>query len=187
MPQSFVVHRFLSGVLILIVLLGTGCQATGTGYLSPNTNLSRLKVVVVPFTNLTTTPDAGKSVTSIFLSEIQIRNPFSLLPLPKETLSGVNPSVFGDSIPNNVRIRLQAQTGADAVLTGVVTEFEYRIGGTTRPVAGFAWSLVSLHTGRTLWAANASRMGSCFWSCRQTLSGMARDLIDEKLQALGGH
>ncbi len=185
MPRFSVFQRFSIGLAILVSLVVPGCATTGAGFVSTNTDLSRLKVVVLPFSNLTTTPDAGKAVTALFLSELQIRHPFPILPLPKDTLSGIRLSRPEDSIAPDIRLRIRSMTGADAALTGVVTEFEYRIGGTTRPVAGLSWSLVSLRTGRILWAANASRMGSCFWSCRQTLSGLARDLIDEKLRKLG--
>lgn len=185
MPSFSVFQRFPIGLAILFSLAIAGCATTGAGFISPNTDLSRLKVVVLPFANLTTTPDAGKAVTALFLSELQIRQPFSILPLSQDTLSGIRLSHTEDSISPDIRLRLRSTTGADAALTGVVTEFEYRIGGTTRPVAGLSWSLISLRTGRILWSANASRMGSCFWSCRQTLSGLARDLIDEKLRKLG--
>ncbi|MHB1606538.1 MAG: hypothetical protein ACYCTV_09145 [Leptospirales bacterium] len=172
---------------VLFFMMMAGCAAPNAEFLSPNTDLPRLKVVVLPFTNLTTTPDAGKAVTEIFLSELHIRHPFPLLPLPKGTPSRTWSPGTVDSIPPDIRTQIQAMTGADAALTGTVTEFEYRVGGTTRPVSALSWTLVSLRTGRILWAANAARMGSCFWSCRKTLSGLTKDLVDEKIRELGTH
>ena len=187
MQRLTIVQQYSIKFSVLFLLMIASCAGPNAEFLSPNTDLPKLKVVVLPFSNLTTTPDAGKAVTEIFLSELQIRHPFSVLPLPKGTLPQTRSTGPEDSLTPDIRARIQAMTGADAALTGTVTEFEYRVGGTTRPVSALSWTLLSLRTGRILWAANASRMGSCFWSCRKTLSGLTKDLVDEKIRELGIH
>ena len=187
MQRLTIVQQYSIKFSVLFLLMIASCAGPNAEFLSPNTDLPKLKVVVLPFSNLTTTPDAGKAVTEIFLSELQIRHPFSVLPLPKGILSRPPSTGPEDSLTPDIRARIQAMTGADAALTGTVTEFEYRVGGTTRPVSALSWTLFSLRTGRILWAANASRMGSCFWSCRKTLSGLTKDLVDEKIHELGIH
>jgi hypothetical protein len=171
-------------LILLLLPVMPGCASSGEEFVAPNTDLSGRKVVVLPFSNLTTTPDAGQAITSIVLSDLRIRHPFVLLPLPEGTLSLPGKERADDFLSQNLRNRIRSMTGADAALVGTVTEYEYRAGGTTRPVTGFSWSLLSLRTGRILWAASASRMGSCFWSCRKTLSSLARDLVDEKIREL---
>jgi hypothetical protein len=179
---SRIVRFSLAGVLLVL----SACHSAGFEYRTPNTNLSGLKVVILPFSNLTTTPDAGKSVTALFVSAVNVRHPFILIDYPeRERLSrSVDPAT--GAVPASVRVRIRSSTGADAVLSGSVTEFEYRVGGATRPVVGMSWTLVSLKTGRVLWAASVSQMGSCFWTCRETVTGLARKLIDEKIARMGG-
>lgn len=179
---SRIVRYSLGGILLVL----SACHSAGFEYRTPNTNLSGLKVVILPFSNLTTTPDAGKSVTAIFVSAVNVRHPFVMIDYPRrERLSrSVDPAT--GAVSATVRTRIRASTGADAVLSGSVTEFEYRVGGATRPVVGMSWTLVSLKTGRVLWAVSVSRMGSCFWTCRETVSGLARTLIDEKIALLRG-
>jgi TolB-like protein len=185
MAHDLVLSRLARIAAASLLLVLPACHSAGFDYRTPNTNLSGLKVVVLPFSNLTTTPDAGKSVTALFVSEVNVRHPFILIDFPDpDLLSGkVDPAT--GSVPVGLRRRIKASTGADAVLSGTVTEFEYRVGGTSRPVVGMSWTLVSMGTGRVLWAASVSRMGSCFWTCRDTVSGLARNLIDEKIVSLG--
>ena len=184
MAHDLVLSRLARIVAASLLLVLPACHSAGFEYRTPNTNLSGLKVVLLPFSNLTTTPDAGKSVTALFVSAVNVRHPFTLIDVPDpERVSGKIDPATG-SIPAELRRRIKASTGADAVLSGAVSEFEYRVGGTTRPVVGLSWTLVSLGTGRVLWAASVSRMGSCFWTCRETVSGLARNLIDEKIVSL---
>ena len=186
MTRLRILGRIPIMMLLLFLLLPemSGCASSGEEFVAPNTDLSGRKVVVLPFSNLTTTPDAGQAVTSIVLTALRIRHPFLLLPLPNGTLSSPAKERADDFLSPDLRGRIRSLTGADAALVGTVTEYEYRAGGTTRPVASFSWSLLSLRTGRTLWTASASRMGSCFWSCRKTLSALSRDLVDEKIREL---
>ncbi len=172
---------FFFTVLFLSVCFLSSCETVPADYQASNTDLSSLKVVVLPFRNLTTTPDAGKAVTALFASDLLIRHPFTLLPLSRQEAIS---SLFSDqSLSAQTRATLKSE-GGDAALTGVVSEFNYEVGGSTRPVVALSWSLISLQTGRILWSANTSRMGSCFWTCRETVSGLASNLIDEQVRKI---
>lgn len=163
-------------------LLLWGCG--GGPYVRNLHSIRHMSVLVLPFKNLTNTPEAGKSITALFISSITIHRTFYLASAGSatvKTLAGIDQT---GSFPNNI-LETLAKEHIDAILFGNVTEYEYRTGlSTTEPIVGFTWKMVSTRTGRTMWAGAVSRLDSCFWFCHDTLSEFGKRLVDSEVRRL---
>jgi len=175
--------RFFGG-LILVLLLMSACVSAGRSSGSLPAAPRPLAVFVQPFSNLTTTPDAGKSLTTLLSSTLLRYREFRLVapetlpfPLP-QNVSATNMSLA-------MRDRLKS-AGIDAVLSGSVIEYTYRSELESEPVVGMNWTMTDLRSGRVLWAASLSGVGSCFLGCSQTLTSLSSDLIGKEVARFVG-
>lgn len=168
---------------LLVLCLGVVFSACSTGSeirsgLLPGSG-APLSVLVLPFLNLTTTPDAGKAVTTILTSELLRRQdlrvvPASSMPVPiPEGVSAIN-------IPASLRDRLKSM-GVDSLLSGSVMEYAYRSELESEPVVGINWVMTDLRTGQVLWSVALSGVGSCFLGCSQTLTSLSGKLIHNEV------
>lgn len=141
---------------------------------------SPLSVLVLPFSNLTTTPDAGKSVTIILISELLRTN--SLRVLSADSLpTGIPSGISAINISPALRDRLKSM-GVEAVLSGSVIEYGYRSELESEPVVGVNWMMTDLGTGKILWSVGVSGVGSCFLGCRETLTSLSGRLIRREVR-----
>lgn len=161
---------------LLILPLVSACSSTSENH-SGRIAVSKtpISVLILPFSNLTTTPDAGKSVTTILTSSLIRKD--SLRIIPSDSLPLLVPSgVSALNIPPGLRDRLKSM-GIDALLSGSVIEYGYRSELESEPVVGMTWMMTDLETGRVLWSVRASGVGSCFFGCSQTLTSLSGKLI----------
>jgi TolB-like protein len=174
----------LAGLTCFLSLLAACASGGGSSGTLPSAPRP-LTVFVQPFANLTTTPDAGRSVTTLLTAqllrrqELRLASPESLpFPLP--------PNVSATNMSLTLRDRLKA-AGLDAILSGSVIEYTYRSELESEPVVGINWTMTDLRTGRVLWSAALSGVGSCFLGCNQTLTSLSTDLIGKEVARFVGH
>jgi TolB-like protein len=179
--SSLVSGRF-SWIVIIVLILGfSGCSSTSenhSGHL-PVSN-APLSVLILPFSNLTTTPDAGKSVTTILISSLIRQNSLRVVSsesIPFEVPGGISAM----NIPPGLRDRLRSM-GVDMILSGSVIEYGYRSELESEPVVGLTWMMTDLASGKILWSVRASGVGSCFWGCSQTLTSLSGKLIRREVE-----
>lgn len=142
-----------------------------------------LSVLVLPFSNLTTTPDAGKSVTTILTTELLRKS--SLRVLPADSLPGIPPGISAINIPPALRDRLKSM-GIEAILSGSVIEYGYRSELESEPVVGVNWMMTDLGSGKVLWSVGLSGVGSCFLGCSETLTSLSGKLIRQEVRRFAG-
>ena len=173
------------GGFVFAFLLLVSCASGGasSGRLPPAPR--PLTLFVQPFANLTTTPDAGKSVTTLLVASLLRRPEMRLasaesLPLP------LPPTVSATNMSLAIRDRLKS-AGIDAILSGSVIEYTYRSELESEPVVGINWTMTDLKTGRVLWSAALSGVGSCFLGCSQTLTSLSTRLIGNEVSRFVRH
>lgn len=171
--------RSVVPLLLLAVLAGcsTGFHLE-RGFInsSPAPQLG-MSVLVVPFQNLTTHPGAGQAVARIMAAEMYQEGLFTVQEAP--SLSMEQPPEDG---PVAEAVAQARAAGADAVLSGSVTEYDYRRGFRKQPVVGASIRLVRTD-GTVLWAVSASEAGSAYLG-RDSLTGAAQRMAMRLVQAL---
>ncbi|MCL5284141.1 MAG: hypothetical protein M1313_00025 [Nitrospirae bacterium] len=180
-PSSkFGIFLLLNALLFTLLLLTGGC---GGSLPPPADPLLGKSVLVLPFENLSQTPEAGRTLSSLFVSSLDLHRAMYLVSATPGIIKDISAVSRSGALPPALLTELSRER-IDAVLFGVVTEYEYRRGLSTEPVVGFTWKMVSTLTGRTLWTGAVSRVDSCFWVCRDTLSSFGRALVDRAVERM---
>ena len=179
--SSHVSGRFSLMVFIVLILGFSGCSSTSENHSGrlPVSN-TPFSVLILPFSNLTTTPDAGKSVTTILTSSLVRQNSLRVVSsgtIPFEVPGGISAM----NIPPGLRDRLRSM-GVDMILSGSVIEYGYRSELESEPVVGLTWMMSDLASGKILWSVRASGVGSCFLGCSQTLTSLSGKLIRREVE-----
>lgn len=185
MGVQFMVLRKLASFSIFMIFFVSACSSTSENHSGqiPVSN-APLSVLILPFSNLTTTPDAGKSVTTIMTSSL-IREA-SLRVVSSDSIPFAIPAgVSAINIPAGLRDRLRS-FGVESLLSGSVIEYGYRSQLESEPVVGVTWMMTNLVTGKVLWSVRASGVGSCFLGCSQTLTSLSGKLIRREVEEFVG-
>ncbi|MHB1925782.1 MAG: hypothetical protein ACYCRD_00735 [Leptospirillum sp.] len=171
-------NRLVTLILLAGILLMGGCGTTRSNESEP---IEHMFVLLLPFKNLTSTPNAGKTVSALFVSSITVNHAMYLTSADTETTKDLAKMAESGTLPENILEPL-AKEHIDAVMFGNVTEYEYRSGLSTEPLVGFTWKMISTRTGRTIWAGTVSKVDSCFWVCHDTLTEFAKNLVDREVE-----
>ncbi len=168
-------------IIVIVALLLGGCS-TGThlerNFISSSPSPQRgMSVLVVPFHNLTVHPEAGTAVARLMATELYRAGVFSVQESP--LLNAQQP--VGNSALNEP-VAMARAAGADAVLSGAVTEYGYRRGFRKQPVVGVDVRLIRTD-GTVLWAESASEAGSAYLG-RDSLTEAAQRLVMRIVQTL---
>ena len=107
-------RRFFLGISFFMLLGEAGCSSTSGNQSGHIPVLSApMSVLILPFSNLTTTPDAGKSVTTILTSSLIRQNQLRVIPsdsLPFPVTAGIS----AINVPPGLRDRLRSM-GVDTL------------------------------------------------------------------------
>ncbi len=180
--RSYLFSRGIFFVFSFFMIFGAlGCTSTSSNHSGriPASN-APLSLLILPFSNLTTTPDAGKSVTTILTSALIAKNSLQVIPagsIPFEISSGVS----AINVPPGLRDKLRSM-GVDMLLSGSVIEYGYRSELESEPVVGVTWMMTDLVSGKVLWSVRTSGVGSCFLGCSQTLTSLSGTLIRREVE-----
>lgn len=169
-------------ITTLLLLIGTlvfgGC---GTAPYHNSEPIEHMSVLVLPFKNLTATPEAGKTISALFVSSITLHHAMYLSSANYQIMKDVAKIGESGTLPNSILEPL-AKDHIDAVLFGNVTEYEYRSGLSTEPVVGFTWKMISTKTDRIIWTGAVSKVDTCFWLCHDTLAEFGKELVDKEVE-----
>ncbi len=158
-------RRFLVVFFLLSSFIYAGCGAKYvSSTLSPNWDAVKItKVAQIPFAFV---PDGGEDgvrsarvdphgvalISSMFLHGLEDAG-YAVIPFDGETLERLSPQ---GTLPIDVVKSMGEKTGAEAVLTGVVTRYEEREGGplgVKKPASiGFEVNLINTIDGTLLWS-----------------------------------
>lgn len=150
-------------VVLSIFLFVNGCGPKNLSFaISPRwKEIEMKKVVVIPFvyapedkqqpSSSRKDMEAPAVVTSLFIRGIEKRG-YMVIPLNGETKGKITPH---GTLPCDVVKSIGKKTGAEAVLTGIITRYEEREGGPIgvgKPASvGFEANLISSVDGNVIW------------------------------------
>lgn len=155
-------------LLLLLPVLLIACTTTNIpeSYHDPEMDFSALRTVgVMPFANLTNNKLAGERVRNSFMTSLLATGVVYVIPAGEvargiSRLGLVNPATPS---PEDVA-KIAAIIKADAVITGVLTEYgEVRSGSTTANVIAFNVQMIERQTGRVVWTASTTKGGITVW------------------------
>ncbi len=170
-----------AAIAVLLFFAVAGCS-TGShmerGFVNSSPAPQRgMSILVTPFQNLTTHPGAGSAMARIMAAELYQEGQFSVQEAPVLSVERGR-----EELPAGDAVALARAAGADAVLSGSVTEFDYRRGFRKQPVVGISVRLVRTD-GTVLWAASGSEAGSAYLG-RDSLTGAAQRMAMRLVQGL---
>ena len=136
-------------------------------------------MAVLPISNHTETPEAGRRARSIAQS-ILYQNGFTHLQQYQQDGTPDLLMAGGADRVQQQALSWAQSSGARYALTGSVEEWRYKVGLDGEPVVGVTLNLIDLSDASVVWTATGSRSG---WS-RSSLSGVAQTLIKDMLSPL---
>lgn len=164
---------FLAGGLSL-VLCG-GCSVIDSS-VAPSLS-SNATWAVLPFVNLTETPQAGRRVEVISTSLLSAMGVQALLqysPAKKEPIAGFS----FDTDTREAALSWAKSQQVRYALTGAVDEWRYKVGVDGEPAVGVTLQVIEVETGAVVWRGVGAQAG---WG-REAVSAVAQKLIRNLLE-----
>lgn len=148
--------------------------------LNPQTPVTVRTLAVVPFDNLTASPEAGGSLTAVIVNELRQIGGFRLVDVDRNIVGGSE---------RWTAAKLGTELKVDAVLVGVVTAYEYvalpRGGQTGSPCIAVDLRVVAAGSGEVLWAAGVdARLLHIFSSDGMPIETLAQEVAGRVAKAL---
>ncbi|MDA8562054.1 penicillin-binding protein activator LpoB [Gammaproteobacteria bacterium] len=138
------------------------------------------RIAVLPFTNMTETPQADERVGSIVTDILYTRGFCNIVGYP---INRFKPSLIPGvkkPIPRKNLIKWARKQGAQYALIGSVTEWNYKVGLDGEPAVGVNMELINLSSGRVVWTSVGSRIGYS----RMAVSQVGIELIDKMIRSV---
>lgn len=152
--------------LLIISLLACSAGQRLTSYHDPDMDFSALRTVaVMPFENLTRDQMAAERVRDIFANSLLATGAVYVIP-PGEVARGISRAgILNPFAPSEEEIvRLASIIKADALITGVLTEYgEVRSGSSVANVIAFSVQMVEVQTRKVVWTATTTKGGISIW------------------------
>jgi TolB-like protein len=155
--------RLLPGLLALALVCS--CAPSIRMYVNPEADLAFYrKIAVLPFTDLSSMPQAGPRVTRAFVTELIMTDRFEIVQPEDFTGSlhrqGTFLSQDGTYDPDKLK-DAATQLGVTGILRGAVTEYQMtRSGdGGDIPVIAFDAELTDVGTGKVVWRSSITKRG----------------------------
>lgn len=160
-------HRHIAATWV--AWLAAGCLAASCApsirmYVNPEADPSFYrKIAVMPFTDMTTTSQAGARVTRAFVTELIMTDRFEIIQ-PEDFTSALHRSgIFkgqdGTYDPEKLK-GAAAQLGVTGILRGAVTEYQTsRSDGGDVPSIAFDAELVDVVAGKVVWRSSIAKRG----------------------------
>ncbi len=137
-------------------------------------------VVVLPFTNMTETPQADERATAILTDLLRTKGMRYVASYPsKMTKPSLIPGVK-PTIPRAKMLAWAREQGFSYAFIGSVTEWNYKVGLDGEPAIGVNIDMVNLRAGIVEWSAVGSKSGGS----RTALSEVAITLINAMLHSI---
>lgn len=156
-----------ASILILGTVFLSGCLARPSSYFrsQETTPYSRVKVALIPFTNLSAERGADQKITYSLITHLLRSDYFEVVTMGETQKAMKDLKISRDEDLSIEQIKkMGAQTGADVLFMGVVDEF--KIDSNTVmgekvfvPEVSLSARLVSTRDGSIIWSANHHRRG----------------------------
>jgi TolB-like protein len=168
--------RFLILSLSLAIAACTTMQINSTPPVAISQNA---RIAVLPFTNMTETPQADGRASVITEALLRSRG-FVAIPYPTAiTTQSIIPGVKPE-IPRAQLLAWARDNHLPYAIIGTVNEWRYKIGLDGEPVVGITLELINTSNGRVIWTVVGSKSGGS----RTALTTVAQRLIENMLVTL---
>ncbi|MBW2617352.1 MAG: DUF799 family lipoprotein [Deltaproteobacteria bacterium] len=175
----------LAVAVLAFVLAASGCAGPDELVRQEAITAKARIIAVAPLANLTTHPKAGLIVAELAATQLLAAERFQVIgPMEVAGAFDLKGYQIEDGLDMDQASKLTGLLGANTLLFGSVTEYQYRPGLYDQPAVGLSLRFKDLKTGQIIWAANRSACGAKFWSRGMTLSQLADQLVAEMIQAL---
>ena len=158
--------RLCKLILITAVLAACSSRNISDNYHDPEMDFSALRnVAVMPFANLTNDRLAAERVRNSFMTSLLSTGVVYVIP-PGEVARGIQRlGLTNPTAPSTEDVaKLAPVIGADAVITGVLTEYgEVRSGTTTANVISLNMQMIESQTRKVVWTASTTKGGISAW------------------------
>jgi hypothetical protein len=157
-------RALLEVVSLALAMTAASCASSIRVYVNPDADLGFYrKVAVLPFTDISTTRDAGARVTRAFVTELILSNRYELIQpedfLPTLVRQGVPRQSDGTFDTEKLR-GVATPLGVTGILRGAVTEYQMaRSNSGDIPIIAFDAELIDVATGSVVWRSSIVRRG----------------------------
>ena len=174
-------------IMALAIILTIGCSSGyQVQYLAPQPERkASVSAAVLPLTNLTTYPHAGRIVGDLLSTELH-RMPglrFAERTALQDALRG-NEEDIERIMDRTVAAKAGRTLGVERIFYGSVTEYRYKRGLDQNPAVGINLRLLDVTSGRELWSASMSRTGTCFWECSTAVNRVAQEVCHDMVSGM---
>jgi len=164
-------HRthFSIGFLFLILFFLFACGSpyrVSENYHDPDVDFALLRTIaVMPLLNLTNDKLAGERVRSTFMNSLFSTGALYVIPAGEVARGISRAGIDNPWTPSGEEVsKLAAIVGADAVITGVVTEYgEVRSGAVTANVISVNMKMIEKESRKVIWSASTTKGGISVW------------------------
>lgn len=133
---------------------------------------------LLPFTNLSTTPQADGQLAELVETALRSRGIHDIniyRPNQPVTLR----SLVDESTQIHVANQWARDAGQEYALSGSVHEWQYRAGAEREPTVGFTLKLTDVKSGKVLWQGNAARTGLGFTNLPTLANKLVHGLLSQ--------
>ncbi len=172
-------------VLLVVLLVLTGCGASVVRYINPDANFSYIKkVAVLPFNNLTNDRYAGEKVRAALTVDLLSRRVFDVMEQGEVSkvltlvlrATGAEEGMVLELDKETLKL-LGERLGVQAVILGSVDDFEDRRSG---GIVSLSVRMLDTSSGIILWQAKATASGGSIWRRMLGLEGVDTSTLTRK-------
>lgn len=161
--KRFLINIFL--IFIITFIFRATVKANELIYTAPDFSLIHgTTIAVAPFQNLTSTGNAGDTVSNIITNTFAASRIFRVyngtLFKTRMADAGLNPAL---SVDRSISVKIGQQTGLNYVIFGSVIEYGYQLtpqGVKTLPIVGIDARIVDVTTGKIIFAGSFIKEGT---------------------------
>ena len=177
---------------LFLAAVSAGCASSARFYLNPEADMGFYeKVIVLPFTNLTSDRFAGERVTRMFTTELVILDRFRIVdPGEVKAILDRSGGLSMDGTYDPQKLKEAATTvGATGIIRGGVTEYQLlRSGSNEKPSIAFDVEMIDIATSTVVWRGSIAKRGKSrvpiVGGGSPTLSRLAEDTCRELVSRL---
>jgi hypothetical protein len=160
------IARFLGIFLLLLPFFAACARVAQESYRDPKMDFGVVQTVaVMPFSNLTRDTFAAERVRDVFINKLLSTGAVYVLPMGEVARGIARVEVSNPAAPSPEECKKLGEVlPAQAIITGVVTEYgEVRSGTTAATVISITLQMIETQTGKVVWAASSTKGGVTFW------------------------
>jgi len=152
--------------LILLILVACSQYRVSENYHDPDVDFALLRTIaVMPLLNLTNDKLAAERVRNTFMNSLFSTGALYVIPVGEVGRGISRAGIDNPWTPSGEEVsKLAAIVGADAVITGAVTEYgEVRSGAITANVISMNMQMIEKESHKVIWSASTTKGGISIW------------------------